>query len=83
MWIEERSCEPSHRLRGGSGGEVNETRTLAEVGDVGMRGEEGVWITFKTTTKAKDAVGCSDSVNRKLSAKECVSSRAREECGGQ
>ena len=35
-----------------------------------------MWITFKTTTKANDTVGCSDSVNRKL-AKECVSSRGR------
>ena len=71
-WIEERRCEPPHRLRGGSRGVVNETRTLAGNGQSGSRRRESVWITFKTT-KANDTVGCSDSVNRKL-AEEGVSS---------
>ena len=35
-----------------------------------------MWITFKTTTKANDTVGCSDSVNRKL-AEEGVASGGR------
>ena len=42
----------------------------------GRRGGEGVWITFKATTKANDTVGCADSVKRKF-AKECVSCRGR------